>query len=165
MHADTHTLKHFFYLPFFFLFLTHSNIFPSFSLTNTSISLPLSDKTHSQTKTQRKTQYLTFLVLFPIFYSCILASGQDKKVFSRMLSVFNFINILWVHFLYESALHSFSLVTSWLCNFFVAQKYLKKASIICWWNWHVNGKILISRTNGWVHKNSISSSSQKNPLN
>jgi len=29
----------------------------------------------------------------------------------------NFINILQAHFLYESALHSFSLVTFWLYNF------------------------------------------------
>jgi hypothetical protein len=35
----------------------------------------------------------------------------------KLTPVVNFINILWAHFLQESKLHSFSLVTVMLCNF------------------------------------------------
>ncbi len=38
----------------------------------------------------------------------------------------NFINILLPHFLHEIALHSFYLVTFWLCNFLTPQKYRQK---------------------------------------
>jgi len=64
-----------------------------------------------------------------------------------MCTEVNFIKILWDNFLYESALHSFSLVTFWLCNF-LAQKYwcknigskilVQKANVKCCWNWHLN---------------------------
>jgi len=38
----------------------------------------------------------------------------------------NFINILHAPFSYKSALHSFSIITVWLCNF-LAQEYWRKS--------------------------------------
>jgi len=40
----------------------------------------------------------------------------------------NFINIIQVHFLYKSILHSFSLVTVWLCNFLATEYRCKSSS-------------------------------------
>jgi len=43
-------------------------------------------------------------------------------------------------FLYESALHSFSLITVWLFNF-LAKEYRRKSCFVkCWWNWLQNCK-------------------------
>ncbi len=54
----------------------------------------------------------------------------------------NFINILIKPFSYESAFHSFSLVTFWLCNFFGSKILTQKVCIKCCWNWHMGTHIL-----------------------
>jgi len=52
------------------------------------------------------------------FYSSGQAATKDNATSGSGL---NFINILRMNFLHESASHSFSLVKFWLCNF-LAQK-------------------------------------------
>jgi len=51
----------------------------------------------------------------------------------------NFINILQTTFSFESALHCFSLITVWLCNFFGARISVQKMLIKCWRNWLQDG--------------------------
>jgi len=50
-----------------------------------------------------------------------------------LLSWWQFHQHLTSTFLYKGVLHSFSLITFWLCNFLAqwGQKHLVK----CWWNW------------------------------
>ena len=55
--------------------------------------------------------------------------SQFFSPFSR----FNFTNILWTAFLYESVLRSFSALTVWVCNFLSKVNWHKSCS--CWWNW------------------------------
>jgi len=47
----------------------------------------------------------------------------------------NFTNILLTTFLLKSVLHSFSLMTVWLCNFFFKRIFAQKLLVKCWWNW------------------------------
>ncbi len=55
----------------------------------------------------------------------VFSLSPENKTFYR--SLVNFINILLVRLLCESALRNFSLITVWLCNFLV-QKYWRKAA-------------------------------------
>ncbi len=52
-----------------------------------------------------------------------------------LCQVSNFTNILCTPFLYESAFHSFSLLTVWLCNLFGKRMFAQKLLIKCWRNW------------------------------
>ncbi len=64
----------------------------------------------------------------------------------------NFINILLAAFLYESVLHSFSLITIWLCKFFGAKILVQKLLIKCWWNWQKDNVIVMSATQRFRRK-------------
>jgi len=59
--------------------------------------------------------------------------ARDKCSLYKISGV-NFINILRMPFLYESTLHSFSLITVWLW-FFWWKNIGAKAAHKCWWNW------------------------------
>jgi len=61
----------------------------------------------------------------------------------------NFINILRKNFSFKSALHSFSLVTFWVCNSFFGKKiFAQKSHVNCWWNWHLSGHDAKQRKEG-----------------
>jgi len=55
----------------------------------------------------------------------------------------NVTNILRLAFLYKNVVHSFSLLTVWLCNFSDERILAQKLLLKCWWNWLWYGSFYI----------------------
>jgi hypothetical protein len=54
--------------------------------------------------------------------SCWAGLSNKQNMEVKLTPAVNFTNILRAPFLYESEMLSFSVITVWLCNFFVARK-------------------------------------------
>jgi len=98
---------------------------------DTGIELKVQAQQQQQQSNQQlpQLQQPTTVTLNPALHSAagnISASAPPPGV--------NFINILLSPFSYESVLHSFSLVTVWLCNFFGARILAQKLLVKCLWN-------------------------------
>jgi len=67
----------------------------------------------------------------------LLYEKAVRENLMKLTPAANFINILRVHFSYESLLSCFYLLRVWLWTNFCTKNVLVK----CWWNWHTWGHI------------------------
>ncbi len=74
-------------------------------------------------------------LIYKINIMLLLLYSQEMSKFEDLRSQFH------LHFtrkcFAQSALHTFSLVMFWLCNFFGVKTLAQKVHINSWWNWHL----------------------------